>query len=374
MLVRLQELNEILSNPYGYAKNYKKEFNKKAVGYLCSYTPEELIFAADALPFRLFQTGESINRADTYLQTYCCHFVRGILEEGLSGNLDFLDAAVFPHTCDSMQRLSDIWRLHVPLQFHFDVVLPLKLNTESAREYMVDIFMKFKIDLEKNLQIEISEHNIRYAITIYNQIREGIKTIHAIRHENPAIIKGNEFYTIMKTSMMIDRNILPSILTDIIFELEKKKEVDSFTNRKKLVLAGSMCDLPDIYNIIEDVGGVVVWDNFCTGSRYFEGLINKDGDPIVSIAERYLKRIVCPAKYGGITSRAENLIDIVKNNNADGVVFILLKFCDPHAFDYPYLKKLLDKEGIPHALIEMEDQFSLGERLKTRFEAFIETL
>jgi len=373
-MLKLRELNEILSNPYEYAKNYKKERNKKVIGYLCSYTPEELIFAADALPFRLFRTGQSINRADTYLQTYCCHFVRGILEEGLSGNLDFLDAAVFPHTCDSIQRLSDIWRLHVPVQFHIDIVLPLKLNTESAREYMIDVFMKFKIDLEKSLRIEISEDNIRYAITIYNQIREGIKTIHAIRHENPAIIKGNEFYTIMKTSMLIDRNILPSILADIILELKTKKGIGSFTDHKKLVLAGGMCDHPAIYNIIEDVGGVVVWDDFCTGSRYFEGLINKDGDPLVSIAERYLKRVVCPAKYDGITSRAENLINIVKNNNADGVVFILLKFCDPYAFDYPYLKKHLDKEGIPNTLIEMEDQFSVGERLKTRFEAFIETL
>lgn len=374
LMTRLGELNEIQNNPYEYARKYKKECNKKVVGYLCSYTPEELIFAADALPFRLFGTRENINQADSYLQTYCCYLVRGTLEEGLSGNLDFLDGAVFPHTCDSIQRLSDIWRLNVLLQFHVDAVLPLKLNTESAREYMIDVLMKFKRDLEKHLRTEISVDSLRYAITIYNQIRESIKKIHAIRHENPAVIKGSEFYTIMKTSMIIDRNILPRILADIIFELEAKKEICSINDRKQLVLAGGMCDHPDIYQIIEDAGGVVVWDDFCTGSRYFEGLINQDGDPIVSIAERYLKRIICPAKHNGLTGRAKNLIDIVKSKNADGVVFLLLKFCDPHAFDYPYLKKHLDQEGIPNTLIEMEDQFFLGERLKTRFEAFIETL
>jgi benzoyl-CoA reductase/2-hydroxyglutaryl-CoA dehydratase subunit BcrC/BadD/HgdB len=288
--------------------------------------------------------------------------------------LDFLDGAVFPHTCDSIQRLSDIWRLNVPLQFHIDVVLPLKLDTESAREYMVDVLRKFKMDLEKNLLIEISEENLRYSIAIYNQIRESIKKIHAIMHEHPAIIKGSEFYTIMKTSMIIDRNILPRTLGEIIFELEAKKENCAITDHKRLVLTGGICDHPDIYQIIEDAGGVVVWDDFCTGSRYFEGLINQSGDPIVSIAERYLERIVCPAKHTGLTSRAENLIDIVKNKNADGVVFLFLKFCDPHAFDYPYLKNHLDQEGIPNTTIEMEDQSSLGERLKTRFEAFIETL
>jgi len=374
LIMRLCELSEIQRNSYEYTRKYKKEHNKKVVGYLCSYTPEELIFAADALPFRLFGTGENINLADTHLQTYCCSLVRGTLEAGLSGNLDFLDGAVFPHTCDSIQRLSDIWRLNVPLQFHVDVVLPLKLNTESAREYMIDVLMKFKMDLEKNLRIEISEDNLRHAITIYNQIRESIKKIHVIRHENPAILKGTEFYTIMKTSMIIDRNILPEILKDIIFEMETNKGSGAITDRKQLVLTGGVCDHPDIYQIIEDAGGVVVWDDFCTGSRYFEGLIDQSGDPIVSIAERYLKRIVCPAKHSGLTSRAENLIDTVKSKNADGVVFLVLKFCDPHSFDYPNLKNNLDKEGIPNTLIEMDDQFSLGERLKTRFEAFIETL
>jgi bzd-type benzoyl-CoA reductase N subunit len=374
LITKICELNEIQGNPYEYARKYKEQCNKKVVGYLCSYTPEELIFAADALPFRLFGTRENINRADTYLQTYCCSLVRGTLEEGLSGNLDFLDGAVFPHTCDSIQRLSDIWRLNVHLQFHIDAVLPLKLDTESSREYMVDVLRKFKTDLEKNLSIEISEEDLRYSIAIYNQIRESIKKIHAIRHENPAIIKGSEFYTIMKTSMIIDRNMLPRILGGIICELEARKGNGAIKDHKRLVLTGGMCDHPDIYQIIEDAGGVVVWDDFCTGSRYFEGLINQGGDPVVSIAERYLERIVCPAKHNGLTSRAENIIDIVKSKNVDGVVFLFLKFCDPHAFDYPYLKNHLDKAGIPNTIIEMEDQFSLGERLKTRFEAFIETL
>ena len=373
--MKLCELNEIQNNPYEYARNFKNAYKKKVVGYLCSYTPEELIFAADALPFRLFGTRKNINRANTYLQTYSCHFIRDILEAGLSENLDFLDGVVFPHTCDSIQRLSDIWRLHVFLQFHIDVVLPLKLNTDSAREYMIDVLMKFKTDLEKNLQIEISEDKIRHANTIYNQIRKSIKKIHTIKYENPGLIKGSEFYTIMKTSMIIDRNILTGILKNIIFDLEKRKEGSSSadTNCKKLVLAGGMCD-PDIYHIIEEAGGTVVCDDFCTGSRYFDELVNEDDDPIKSIAERYLKRTVCPAKYGNLRSRADNIIGTAKNNNADGVIFLLLKFCDPHAFDYPYLKQYLDKEEIPNTLIEIEDQFSVGERLVTRLEAFIETL
>ena len=113
---------------------------------------------------------------------------------------------------------------------------------------------------------------------------------------------------------------------------------------------------------------------YARGSRYFAGMIKTDGDPITAIAERYLQRVICPAKHKDNKSRAENLISMAKGNGADGVIFMLLKFCDPHAFDYPYLKEALDKEGIPSLLFEVEDQPQAQGQLKTRIEAFLETL
>jgi benzoyl-CoA reductase subunit C len=56
------------------------------------------------------------------------------------------------------------------------------------------------------------------------------------------------------------------------------------------------------------------------------------------------------------------------------VLFMLLKFCDPHSFDYPYLKDRLDREGVPSMLIEIEDKLPPEGQLKTRFEAFVESL
>ncbi len=49
---------------------------------------------------------------------------------------------------------------------------------------------------------------------------------------------------------------------------------------------------------------------------------------------------------------------------------MLLKFCDPHAFDYPYLKEYLDKENIPNLMIEMDDQQQNLGQLSTRLETF----
>jgi benzoyl-CoA reductase/2-hydroxyglutaryl-CoA dehydratase subunit BcrC/BadD/HgdB len=143
---------------------------------------------------------------------------------------------------------------------------------------------------------------------------------------------------------------------------------------KRILMAGSVCEHPDIYPIIEEAGGQVVWDAFCSGARYIEGLIDETAEPLAAIADRYIHRVACPAKHGGLTNRADHLVALAKEKKADGVVFLLLKYCDPHAFDYPYLKAALDREGLPNIVVEVSDQLPALGQLKTRFEAFIEML
>ena len=61
-------------------------------------------------------------------------------------------------------------------------------------------------------------------------------------------------------------------------------------------------------------------------------------------------------------------------HRASGVIFLLLKFCDPHSFDYPYMKEMLDAVGVPSMLMEIEQDLPSEGQLSTRFEAFIEML
>ena len=161
---QIDECHEILADPYGYVENFKAESGRKIVGTFCSYAPEEIILAAGAHPFRLFGTGEKIRLAEAHLQSYCCSLVRGALEDALGGRLAFLDGVVFPHTCDSIQRLSDIWRLNVAGCFHLDVVLPVKLDTESARQYLIDVLNRFREELGEKLGVTISDDDLRAAI------------------------------------------------------------------------------------------------------------------------------------------------------------------------------------------------------------------
>lgn len=366
----------VWQDPNQYARNLKKQNARKILGYFCSYAPEELIHAAGAVPFRLFGTTGDISLADAHLQSYCCSLVRGGLEAALNKSLDFLDGAVFPHTCDSIQRLSDIWRLNAGFSAHFDVVLPVKLDTASARQYMVDVLDAFRQELETALGVQVTDEAIRMATADYNRIRDHLKRLYEIRSSRPTLLDPDTVNTVMRAAMVMERKAFLEQLRQFLNGLDlSEAETASTSSRKRVVLSGGICNHPDIYDILARAGADVVWDDLCTGSRYFEGAIAENVEnPIEAIAERYLSRNVCPAKHMDITARGENLVRTVKAHQAEGVIFLLLKFCDPHSFDYPYLKQFMDDAGIPSLLLEVEDQPPPEGQLLTRFETFVDML
>ncbi|MCP3954003.1 MAG: 2-hydroxyacyl-CoA dehydratase [Desulfobacterales bacterium] len=369
----LKRFKEIASKPSAYAQQWKTNRGGEVIGTFCSYAPEEIILASGCLGYRIFGTDLAISRADAHMQAYSCSLVRGALEEVLAGGLDFLDGTVFPHTCDSIQRLSDIWRMNVTDSFHLDLVMPVKLNTDSARDYMTAVLQKFKQELEAKLEKEISDTDMAAAIQTGNRIRAVMQKIYATRMEFPMILKGSDIHAMVKAGMVMDRNEFLKLAENLAAQLKQEGAGAAFAG-KRIVLSGGLCNMPDIYAAIESAGGAIVADDLCTGSRFFEGIIESKPDPLEAIADRYIGRNVCPAKHAGMRNRGENLVRTVKESGADGVIFLYLKFCDPHGFDYPYLKEMLAEQKIPCLLYEMEEQDSAGGQFQTRCEAFMEML
>lgn len=369
----LQQLRDTAAHPKAYARNWKQKTGGKVVGTLCSYAPEELILAGGALAFRVVGGSGGISRADAHLQAYSCSLVRGALEDALDGQLDFLDGAIFPHTCDSIQRLSDIWRMNARTGFHLDVVLPVKLNTSSARLYMAAVMGSARTKLEALLGKSIPDVDLQQAIETYNGIRSTMQRLYTLRSDQPEVISGSDVHAIVRASMVMDRNEFFTLLSQVV-DSSEKRSVKTATIGKRIFLSGGVCNLPDVYGTIESAGGCVVGDDLCTGSRGLTGLIDTGGNPIAAIADRYARRAICPAKHNGITRRGDELVRLAKAHQADGVIFIFLKFCDPHAFDYPYLKSMLDDAGIPNLLVELEEQTASQGQFQTRCEAFMEML
>ncbi|OSS41165.1 Benzoyl-CoA reductase subunit BadD [Desulfurella amilsii] len=361
------KIDSIVQNPYEYLSNLSK--SRKIMGYSCTYAPLEIIHAGGFHPARIIGLSSNISLSDIHLQSYACAIVRTLLEDSLSKKLDFLNAFLFLHTCDSMQKLSDIFRMRLSFK-HFDLILPVKFNTQSSKEYFVDILEDFKTKLEREQNIKISTGKLNESIQIYNNLRKNLLDLYNIKSTCPFAITYADLSKIVKASFIMD----PLEFIDISSSIIKNITLAPANKTKRIILSGSICVHPDIFGTIENKNASIVWDDLCSGTRFFEQLVEQTGKPINALADRFIKRPICPTKYVNPSYRLDYLKKIIENHNANGVIFLFIKFCEPHSFDYPDQKKTLEKVGIPSILIEIENQNVFDEQTKTRLETFIEML
>ncbi|KPK91149.1 MAG: hypothetical protein AMJ94_07780 [Deltaproteobacteria bacterium SM23_61] len=369
----LEALKEYAADPSAYLKKRKTKSGKKILGYFCTNTPEEMIHAAGFLPVRILSSRDTISLASRHLQSYSCSLVQSSLESGLRGELAYLDGTVFPHTCDSIQRLSDIWAENLRFPFHWDLVLPVKLHTESARAYLIHELRRFRKGLEEFAGRPVSDGDLRKAISLFNENRSWLKEISRYQAQYPGRILPSGLYALIKTANFMAKEEHNPLLKELAAQLQDGGR-PSRSAGPRLFLAGSVCDQPKMYDLVESCGASLVGDDLCTGWRYFAEDVSLEGDPIVALADRLIRKVPCPCKFNPDIDPADRFLQRVKASGTQGVVFLLLKFCDPHAFDYPHLKEKLDQERIPSLLLEIESGgLPLG-GMETRLRAFVETL
>jgi len=369
----LQTLYEAADDPLAYARRWKQNKRGKVIGYPCAYTPEEILYAGGMLPFRIFSANAGSMRADTHLPPYCCSRIKGILEDGLSGRLSFLDGAVFPHTCDAMQRLSDIWRLNLDLDYHADILVPGKLGTPSAVKYMLEVFRGFRHEIEEKMGVQISPGRLTAALGTYSRLKGFVRRVYDLRLKTPGRISRGDIQVVTRAAVIMDRDDFVEIMPAVIEQLNSRGMTGS-GRKKRLILSGGLCDGCDLAVAIENAGGMVVGDDFCTGARYFDSEFTAAEDPLEAIAAAYLERVICPSKHSDLSARGRHLLRLVRSGEAEGVIFVRPRYCDPHAFDYPHLKTLLEKEGVPSMLLEIDGFRIDSEQVRTRCEIFFNTL
>ena len=367
---------QIADHPLAYARQWRQRTAGPVIGILCSYAPEEIIVAAGGLPLRLLGSGRNLQEADANLQAYSCSLVRGVLADRRSGCLDFLDGSVFPHTCDSIQRLSDVWRLLGPDRFHADLVWPVTVLRPGAEDYAAEILKAFGAQVAGAFGKSVDAAGLDAAAGLYNRIRQSLCALYELLHRQPGHITGDDLFSVLRASHVMDRHELADALEKLLAGLRSTARIETGAGGtpKRLLLAGGVCDLPDLHRYIEAAGAVVVGDDLCTGARYAAGRIDTGIDIWRALARCYLERTVCPAKHAGITSRGDAMVGAVRRTAADGVVLVYLKFCDPHLFDYPYLKQRLEAAGVPVLMVELQEAHAAEGQLRTRLEAFVEML
>ena len=352
---------------------------KQIMGYTCAFVPEEIISAAGLLPYRIRGVGAtSTSIADTYYGPVICSYPKCILQLAGEGKYDFLNGVIFTPGCDSIRRLDDCWRKAAEdahgafpaYRFYYGV--PHKV-TEYSLEWFVTETRRFMESLMQHFGVSITEDALRQAIAEYNRGRVLLMRIDELRSKENVPITGADATAVIIAANTMPRDIYNQLLEKLITELENSP--NGLKGKKRLLLAGSAHDDPDIVNLIESSGGVVVADTLCFGSRSYMDLVEEGGDPVLAIVRRYLTRKLCPRMFGSYKQRLAFMRERIAQAHVDAVILQNIRFCDMHGSENSLYERDLEALGIPCLKLEREYGPMAEEgRIKMRVDAFMENL
>jgi benzoyl-CoA reductase subunit C len=367
----LRTFHEVVNNRHQYAQRWKGKTGRKVMGYLCTYVPEELIYAAGILPVRILGSHESQDITQSHISEMYCPFCRDCLAQGLKGRYSYLDGLTHANSCIHIRQTFDSWRRHVPISYSYYLVMPAHVESHRAQGCLVGELTEFKHSLEQWIGQPISEIALDKAIEVYNTNRRLMREVYELRKNESPPISGAESMEIVLSSMFMDKEEHNQLLQQALGELQKRQ--DGAEPRVRLMTLGSENDNVDFVRLTESLGAHIVIDDLCTGSRYFWNEIILEGDRLSAIATRYINRPPCPHKDLQERRRFPHILNLAKDWNAQGVIVAQQKFCDIHGYDIPSIQSLLWENGIPTLFLELDVTIPAGQ-FRTRIEAFLEIL
>jgi len=370
----LSKLVEFLEEPYKRLEEQKDAYGKQVIGYLIPGVPPELIHAAGLLPVALLGSSNPISRAGIHLTQSTCSLVRSNLEMALDGDLDFLDGAVLAHTCECVRSAALSWYDIFPTPFFDVLMLPKKLNgSPVVRDRFMEEMLRFKTSLEDFVGQKISDEHLKESIYLYNQGRKALRRLYDISRNYPRLVTSRDVFTAIKSSMLMPKEEHNRLLYQLLSELEPKEAGETTTDKGvRLILDGHVIEPLSLLDLMEEVGGYVVGDNITTGYRCIAEDTRMDGDPLEAIIDQHLVSPPFPGYHDPRVDRGQFLLDLVEKNHAGGVIFLILYQCDPYVYDYPDLRKALNKAGVPNLMIQIELSITSLAQVRTRLQAFME--
>ena len=371
----LEDLTKLAGELTNPAVQEWKAAGKKAVGFFCSYVPEEILHAAGILPCRVRAPGcAGTIEADVYLSHLNCTYMRACLQYALDGSYSHLDGLVFTNSCDHVRRIYDILREIRPDDYPLLrlISIPHK-SDEDLVSWFGEELTAFKKSIEDTFGVEITGVGLRDAIAVYNQSRDLLRRLYELRKGDKPPISGAEALSVILAGYSLPREQYNDLLRKLLKELESREGISGY--RARLMIAGSGgFDDPAYIDVMEELGGLVVTDSLCFGSRGFWEPVQVDDNPMLAIARAYLNRPSCPRMVDKVVERCDFVKQMVRDFNVDGVVFQRMRYCDLWGGQLLSLEKELKESNIPMLSLEREYAMGGAGQLRTRVQAFLERI
>ncbi len=355
-----------------------------ALGYTCYFMPEVLLDLPGCFSVRLrAPRSGSPDMATYYMSSRTCHYGRALLERALEGGFNFLDAQFATETCAVTCRFQEhLERMDVIQNPEFFVEftdVPFKKNENSVAHYRTQLQAHVLDVLHDKLGVDVSDKALMAAIAEHNEVCRLISEIGAYRKLDNPPITGYEFHVIQLVTLTCPKYLILPYLRETAQELRTRDPEPVSPFRCRVVLSGSESDDPELTRLIESCGALVVADRYCYGSLpgREEIVVEPGQEPLDAIARHYLMTSCCPRfmPREEMRGRKKNLADLVQEYHADGLIVASNKFCEYWSYERTMDALILPRDyGVPTCSIEKEYTNASTGQLRTRFQAFVESV
>jgi benzoyl-CoA reductase/2-hydroxyglutaryl-CoA dehydratase subunit BcrC/BadD/HgdB len=377
MSASYKALNEMirLTSPFPESITVKawKAQARRIIGVAYLAVPEEIIHAAEMLPFRVSGDNEPLpmELADSQLLPNNCSVMRGIWQQALEDKYAFLNGMVNSPVCDGMRRLHDNWLEFKKLPYMDIIYFPRKASEDALQMYLIDL-ERWRERLSEFRGQRIRDNELKRSIALYNRTREIMQQFCELRKRERPPVTGVEALEVIKASGRMPREQYNELLEQLLDEI--KRSGREIKKGIRLMIVGN-----DIHNsnwvaALEELDAVVVTDEMMTvGTRCFWGKVDASLPPMEGIARHYLFNRPQDATIYE-SNRYDHIFKLAKEYKVDGVVSDVIRYCAPLENDRPWLKKEMDERGIPILELGLEYCEPWSGQTKLRAEAFLEML
>ena len=355
-----------------------------ALGYTCYHIPEVLLNCGNCFSVRLRapRTG-SMDIATYYMSNFLCGYSKAILERAIEGGYNFLNGILASETCSEMNRSLEHFELLdlVPEEKFFITFLdsPFKIADHTVKHYVKQARIHILDKMAQIYGVDTSDEALIKAVEEHNEVCRIMTEIGNLRKADNPVITGYEYHVLNLITYCCPKALILPKLRETLEELRTREPDAKKKYRAKIVVVGSEMDDPDFTALIEDSGALVVADRYCFSSMpgREEIVIDKNEDVLTQICLHYLKTSQCPRfmSHDKIQERRDYIKNLVKEYNADGVMYEQIKFCEYWGYERALASHIMNNEyGVPTAAVDRQYTASASGQLRTRVQAFVESL
>ena len=361
-----------------------KEAKKKGVKIIGffpgNYVPEEIIYAAGAVPICLTHGGNenASNAALSVVPQIICPFAREQIGERLlkeNQYYDKIDMLVAPMTCVHLRKVAEIWEYDADMEI-FKLGIPHLYDADFELEYYTGRLRALKERLQAFTGNEITPERLSEAINLYNRMRELLKKISLTRVTSSPPLSALDFVRLNHASFYADPVFMVDILDSVCRKLNGNRRITKI-NTPRILLLGPNVAYGDykILELVEAEGGEIVVEELCEGIRYYWRGIEDEDDLFESLAKGYLMdRIPCSFARSSAKKRLNFVLKLATDFNVSGVIWYNLINCETYDSESYFFNQKMSEHNIPMLILESNYSAADIGPLRIRISAFIELL